>query len=171
MEEIVRENEKRSRPVNLLTAAAVEPPDMVVTAPPDPLTLAPGQSVEIAVKVARREGFKGKVPLVVLGLPEGVTANAPEVPEDKDEAKITLKAEGSAKPGETEVIAAGQTRIDDQRQVLHAAAPVLLTVLAHGAAVADPTARPADPGYCRPLHHPFSQPQERQPTCLHGFLS
>jgi hypothetical protein len=116
--------------MNLLTAAATEPPDMVVTATPEKVTLSPGQSVEIAVKITRKEGFKGKVPLVVLGLPDGISADAPEIAEDKSEGKITLKAGGEVKPGEREIVVAGRTVIDDQRQVSHVATPIALTVAA-----------------------------------------
>jgi hypothetical protein len=127
-EELVRNNEKRTRPSPLPTAAASELADMVVSATPERLLLAPGQSVEIAVKVERGAGFKGKVPLAVLGLPEGVSADAPDIAEDKAEGKITLKAGGEVKPGELEIVVAGRSVIDDQRQVLHAAPPIVLTV-------------------------------------------
>jgi hypothetical protein len=64
----------------------------------------------------------------VLGLPEGISATTPEIAEDKSEAKITLSAGGEAKPGELDLVVVGRTVIDDQRQVLHAAAPLVLTV-------------------------------------------
>ncbi len=129
MEEVVRNNEKTQRPVNLLTAAVAEPPDMVVTATPDHVVLAPGKSVEIAVKVERKKGFTGKVPLTVLGVPDGVTVDAPDLAEDKTEGKITLKADENAAPGERDLIVAGRSVIDDQRQVLHAAPILILTVM------------------------------------------
>jgi pre-peptidase len=129
LEEFTQDNEKRTRPSELLTAAATEPPDMVVTATPETLTLAAGKSVEIAVKVARKDGFKAKVPLAVLGLPEGISVEAPEIAEDKNEGKITLKAGGDVKPGEVEIVVAGRTVIDDQRQVPHVAVPITLTVV------------------------------------------
>jgi hypothetical protein len=39
-----------------------------------------------------------------------------------------LSAGGEAKPGELDLVVVGRTVIDDQRQVLHAAAPLVLTV-------------------------------------------
>jgi hypothetical protein len=130
MEELVRNNEKSERPVKLVTAAVSEPPDMVVTASIDKLTLAPGKSVEIPVKVVRKEGYKGKVSLTVLGLPDGITVTASDIADSGSEGKITLKAEEKATPAEMEILVAGKTVIDDQRQVLHVAAPLVLTVVA-----------------------------------------
>jgi hypothetical protein len=129
-EEIFQNNEKRTRPSTFPTMAAAEPPDMVVTAAPERLTLAPGKKVEITVSVARREGFKGKVPLAVLGLPEGIDASTPEIAEDKSEAKITLTASAEAKPGELDLVVVGRTDLGEQREVLHAAPPLVLTVTA-----------------------------------------
>lgn len=129
-QEINRDGERSERPVNFVTAAVSEPPDMVVTADTDKVTLAPGKSVEIKVKVVRKEGFKGKVPLAALGVPEGITVTAPEIAEADSEGKITLKAEEKAAPGEMEILVAGKTVIDDQRQVNHVAPPLVLTVVA-----------------------------------------
>ena len=103
---------------------------MVVTIPPDALTLAPGKSIEIPVKVERRKGFTGKVPLVVIGAPEGVNVTAPEIDEKQSEAKITLKAEGKPSAGEFDLVIAGRVDLGEQRQVLHVTAPVMLTVKA-----------------------------------------
>jgi hypothetical protein len=130
MEETVRNGEKSQRPINLLTAAVAEPPDIVVTASMDKLILPMGKSIDIPVKIVRKEGFKGKVPLTVLGVPEGITVTAPDIAEKDTEGKITLKAEEKAVPGETDVLVAGKSVIDDQRQVLHVAPPLVLTITA-----------------------------------------
>jgi hypothetical protein len=127
MEEIVRDGERTPRPARLLTAAVAEPPDLVLTVPPDRQTLAPGKTVEIPVKVERSKGFKGKVPLMVLGTPEGVTITAPEIAEDQSEVKITLKAEENAPAGEGDLVIAARMG-GDENQVLHVAPPVPLVI-------------------------------------------
>jgi hypothetical protein len=128
MEEVLRNNQKTLRPVNLLAAAVTETPELTVTATPETVTLPKGGTVEITLKVERKEGSKGKIPLAVLGLPPGVTATAPDIPEDKPEGKITLKTEDRASPGEIEIVVAGKAVIDNQRQVSHVAPPMLLKV-------------------------------------------
>ena len=128
LEEMVRNDERTTHPARLPAVAVAEPPDMVVTAAPDRLTLSPGKTVEIGVKIERKKGFTGKVPLAVLGLPPGVTAETPDIPENKAEAKITLKAEDKAALGEADLIVVGKAVIDDQHQAPHAALPLTLVV-------------------------------------------
>jgi hypothetical protein len=133
-EAIGPEDNRRYRSVPLAAVAVAEPPDAVVTAAPESVTLAPGGSVEITVTVARRAGgsgssaFEQNLPLVLLGLPPGVSAEAPEIPKDKTEGKITLKAEGGAAPAEADLVIAGRVSIDNERQTFHAAAPIALNV-------------------------------------------
>jgi hypothetical protein len=122
-----------ARPLPLATAAVAEPPDLIVTTTTDPLTLTPGKSVEIALKVERKNGFKGKIPLAVLGLPDGVTADTPEIAENKTEAKITLKAEEKAAPGEREIVVTARSAGEEQAPAPHAAAPIMLKIASSGA--------------------------------------
>jgi hypothetical protein len=128
MEEIGQNDQKSARPARLPAVALAEPPDVVVSAAPDKLALAPGKSAEIVVKIERKKGFTAKVPLAVLGLPAGVTADAPEIAEGKAEGKITLKAEEGAKPGGADLVVVGKSVIDDQQRVSHAALPMILTL-------------------------------------------
>jgi len=128
LEEIVQGNQKSTRPVNLWTAAVTEAPELIVTATPDKLTLPKGGSVDITVKVERKEGYKGKIPLTVIGLPNGVTATATDLADDKSEGKITLKTDNKASTGESDVVVVAKVVIDNQRQVLHAALPTTLAV-------------------------------------------
>jgi hypothetical protein len=124
----ISEPDREPRPVNLLTAAAVPPPDIVVTAAADRLTLSPGHTAEIMVKIARDERFKGVVSLAVLGLPDGVTADTPSVASDKTEGKVTLKAEERAAPGETEIMVAGQVAVDGIPPAPQVTTPITLAV-------------------------------------------
>ncbi len=134
MEELGQDDPKTLRPAPLTMAATAEAPDLIVTTSPDPLTLSPGKSVEIAVKVERRNGFTGKIPLEVLGLPEGVSADTPDIGENKTEAKISLKAEKKAAPGDSEIVVTARSAGEDAAPVPHAAAPIILTIASAGAA-------------------------------------
>ncbi|HZP81165.1 MAG TPA: PPC domain-containing protein [Chthonomonadaceae bacterium] len=132
LEEYVRNNnnqiERATRPSVLPMIAVAPPPDMTVTATPDHLTLAPGKTVEIKVKIARKEGFTAKVPLALLGLPAGITATTPEIAEKQTEATLTLKIEGDVKPGDSTLIVVGKAALDELRFVPHCALPLTLTV-------------------------------------------
>src|SRR6185436_4875941 len=50
----------------------VEPGDIVTTTEQSEVTLRPGGEVRVTVKVERRKGFKGRIPIEVRGLPHGV---------------------------------------------------------------------------------------------------
>src|SRR5579883_3098593 len=49
-----------------------EPGDIVTTTEQSDVTVKPGSEVRLTVKVERRNGFKGRIPLEVKGLPHGV---------------------------------------------------------------------------------------------------
>ena len=132
MEAIGQDDQKMVRPLPLAIAGVAEPPDLIVTTMTDPLTLSPGKSVEIAVKVERKNGFTGKIPLAVLGLPDGVTADTPEIAENKTEAKITLKAEEKAAPGEREIVVTARSAGEEQAPAPYAAVPITLKIAASG---------------------------------------
>jgi WD40 repeat protein len=51
---------------------AIEPGDLVTTTEQNEITVKPGSEVRLQVKVDRRNGFTGRVPLDVKGLPHGV---------------------------------------------------------------------------------------------------
>jgi WD40 repeat protein len=51
---------------------AVEPGDLVTTTEQSEVTVKPGGEVRLSVKIQRRNGFKGRVPIDVRGLPHGV---------------------------------------------------------------------------------------------------
>jgi hypothetical protein len=54
------------------TPKVVEPGELVTTAEQSEVAVRPGKEVPLTVKIERRNGFKGRVPLDVRGLPHGV---------------------------------------------------------------------------------------------------
>jgi hypothetical protein len=50
----------------------IEPGDIVTTTVQSEVTVKPGGEVRLTVKVERRNGFKGRIPIEVKGLPHGV---------------------------------------------------------------------------------------------------
>jgi hypothetical protein len=66
--------------------------------PASPLTLSPGQTVPLRLKLVRQAVFKEAVQLKLTGLPAGVTLAAPlaPVPGDRSEIEISLKVDAKA---------------------------------------------------------------------------
>jgi len=119
--------QRTTRPVPYAVAGVLAAPDLVVSAS-EKVALKVGQTVEVVVKLTRKPGFTAKVPLVLQGLPAGVTATNPEVPENQSEHKLVLKAEGNAAPGEFRIVLFGRAVVDELRFSEHAALPLLLNL-------------------------------------------
>lgn len=118
-----------TRPAPLALAAVTGPSDLILTADARPLALAAGKTVEIKVTVQRKAGFTAKIPLIVQGLPTGVSVSgAAEIPENKNEATLTLKAEANAATGDTTLTLLGRSAVDELRFSDHAALPIPLSV-------------------------------------------
>jgi hypothetical protein len=93
------------------------------------LILKAGQTAELKVTVTRKVGVGGKVPLIVTGLPAGVSATNTEIPADKNEVVVTFKAEASAAATEASVLIAARAVVDELRFSDHEAPPLALTVV------------------------------------------
>ncbi len=130
LETTQRENNLSTLPRELATASVTEPLDISIALSMEKITLAPGESKEIVVKVTRRAGFNPKVPISVLGVPGGVTVavTPAEVPEKQTEVKIVIKAEGNAPLGEFSFVVAGRSLNEDVRPYHYAAPPLLVTI-------------------------------------------
>ncbi len=120
--------EETARAVPLPLAAVTGPPDLIVTTGAERLTLSVSKTAELKVSVQRKTGFTAKIPLIVQGLPAGVSITSAEIPENKNEATLTLKAEGNAAVGEVTITILGRSVVDELHFSDHAAPPVALTV-------------------------------------------
>lgn len=129
--------------VQSLAAAVTEPSDITVEATPAALTLAPGQSVPIAVTIKRREGFTGPVNLAVelahLGtvfaspLPPGVKLKAAGsqtlIAPDATTATLILEAAPDAKPcTDVPIAVLGHVSINFVVKTAYCSAPIAVTV-------------------------------------------
>jgi hypothetical protein len=81
----------------------VEPGDLVTTTERSAVTVQPGKQVRLLVKVERRNGFKGRIPLEVRGLPHGVRVldiglNGILITEREASRTIVIYAEPWVKP-------------------------------------------------------------------------
>jgi len=115
----------------LQLAAVMPPPDLVVTAEPSQVAIAPGEEVKVTLHVARQNGFKGRVPCSVENLPPGVRVvnvglNGVLVTEDQTTRTFTLRAEDWAKPIDQPIYVVGV--VESNSSTLHPSAPLLLRV-------------------------------------------
>jgi hypothetical protein len=72
------------------------------------LTLAPGQKVEVIVKVARKPGAEKDITLEVRNLPAKVTVAAPPIPASATEGRVTFTAAADATAAIRNVIVQGK---------------------------------------------------------------
>jgi dipeptidyl aminopeptidase/acylaminoacyl peptidase len=108
-----------------------EPGDLVTTTAQSVVTIRPGQEARLLVKIQRRNGFKGRVPLDVLGLPHGVRVlhvglNGILITERDSEREIALYAEPWVQPMEHPFIVLARREGKDAE---HGAPSVLLRVV------------------------------------------
>ncbi len=119
---------RNTRPSALPILSTTTTPDLIVTLSAETLTVNQGKTAELTIKIARAEGFKAKVPLLITGLPTGVSATPAEVPENQSEVKITIKAEGNAAIGTFPILCTVRVVFDELRFTPHLAPPFSLTV-------------------------------------------
>jgi hypothetical protein len=117
-------------PLNV--ASVIPPPDTVVTAGPDHITLEPGQDVKVTLHVERRAGFQGRVPCTVINLPPGVRVvniglNGVLVSETQSTRTFTLHAEDWAKPITQPIYVVGS--VESNSPTKHPSAPLLVEVV------------------------------------------
>ncbi|HXJ92420.1 MAG TPA: PPC domain-containing protein [Terriglobia bacterium] len=115
----------------LQLASVIPPPDVVVSAEPTYVVIEPGKETTVTLRVARQNGFKGRVPCEVMNLPPGVRVvnvglNGVLVTESQTSRTFTLKAEDWAKPIEQPIYVVGQ--VESNSSTLHASPPLRLRV-------------------------------------------
>ncbi len=87
-----------SRPVTLEVIQGYR-----IEVPITSITLQPGRTAELAGKVVREPTFNQAVTIKAEYLPDGVSAEAVEVPGDQQEFRLVLKADASAPPGDYDI--------------------------------------------------------------------
>ncbi len=117
-------------------------PDIALTAVTKVVELAPGETKEVMVKVARGNGFAGRVPVEVRDLPARVRVtdsglNGVLITEDESERSFKLWALPNAEPGEGYVYLSGRVETRSTQQNSYAAPePVLVRVKAKAVSTA-----------------------------------
>lgn len=133
----------RERPTVFQVAGVGEPAPFTVSATPRQVSLAPGATATIQVKVTRRPeagAAKGEVDLEVQNVPEGVEVKAPAIPADKSEGSIVLKAPEKLDPRTVNLIVRGRIKEMKEMKESAQAAPAVALVV-----TPKPAAAPAKP--------------------------
>jgi hypothetical protein len=109
---------------------AAEPGDIVTTTEQSEVTLRPGGETRVTVKVERRNGFKGRIPIEVKGLPHGVRVldvglNGILITEKDTTRTFVLYAEPWVEPTEHPFVVFARR---EGKNTEHAAKSVLLKV-------------------------------------------
>jgi hypothetical protein len=117
-------------PLKLISV--IPPPDIVVTAEPETISLEPGQDAKVTLHVERRNGFQGRVPCTVRNLPPGVRVvniglNGVLVTETQSTRTFTLHAEDWAKPLTQPIYVVGE--VESNSPTLHPSAPLSVQVI------------------------------------------
>jgi WD40 repeat protein len=110
--------------------SVVEPGDLVTTAGQSEVTVRPGGQAHLTVKIDRRNGFAGRVPLDVKGLPHGVHVldiglNGILITERETARTITIACEPWVEPTEHPFVVLSRS---ERKGTEHAAKSVLLKV-------------------------------------------
>jgi WD40 repeat protein len=115
---------------------ATEPGDLVTTTGQSEVTLQPGHEVRLIVRIERRKGFTGRVPVDVRGLPHGVRVldiglNGILIVPGETSRTIAIYAEPWVQPQEHPFVVLARR---EGRNAEHAAKSVLLRVVGTAAA-------------------------------------
>ncbi len=119
-------------PLRLLSTMPT--PDIRMTAVTKVVELEAGGTADVAVEIARQNGFKGRVPVAVLNLPPSVRVldvglNGVLLNEDETKRSFTLAALESSDTLEQVIYVAGNVETRSPQQTLYAAPePILLRV-------------------------------------------
>jgi WD40 repeat protein len=109
----------------------VEPGDLAAIAEQSEVTVQPGQETRLTVKIERRNGFKGRVPLDVRGLPHGVRVldiglNGILITENETSRTFAIYAEPWVQPTTHPFVVFARS---EKKNTEHAAKSVLLKVV------------------------------------------
>ena len=137
--EHVANNEDKLKLISLMPK-----PDILVTAETREVVLEPGGTADVALSIARQNGFGGRVPVRVLNLPPRVRVldvglNGVLFNEDENRRSFTLEALVSAEPLDQVIWVAGDVETRSPLQSQFASAqPILLKVKAAQSAASRP---------------------------------
>ena len=134
---VISREAERMDPLDVVALAPR--PDLVVTTTAERVELVPGGDVTLTVKVERRNGFTGRVPISVMNLPHGVRVddiglNGVMITEEETSRTVHLVAESWVPPQSQPMVIVGRVEVNSPLRNESAALPVELVLVVKGGA-------------------------------------
>ena len=128
---VVSHEAERFDPLDIVALAPN--PDLVVTTSAERVELPAGGQTTLTVKVERRNGFTGRVPISVMNLPHGVRVddiglNGVMITEEETSRTVHLVAESWVEPMTQPIVIVGRVEVNSPLRNESAALPVELVV-------------------------------------------
>jgi hypothetical protein len=120
---------------NVSVVSLATPPDVrVVSVTPDVVELAPGGRAKVTAKIARANGFAGRVPLSVNNLPFRVTVpdiglNGILITEDQDSRTFEIVADANASPVEQTLYVTARVETNGGTSSEHTSTPIRVRIV------------------------------------------
>ena len=109
------------------------PPEALVFTKERQVEAAPGDDVFVNINIKRQEGFKGRVPFEVLGLPPGVTLrdlglNGIMITEGETTTRFRIEVQPWVRPCEQQIFVVGRIETTGRQLQRFPAAPIILSI-------------------------------------------
>ena len=139
---VVSHEAERFDPLDIVALAPK--PDLLVTTSAERVELPAGGQTTLTVKVERRNGFTGRVPISVMNLPHGVRVddiglNGVMITEEETSRTVHLVAESWVEPLTQPIVVVGRVEVNSPLRNESAAQPVELVVKGAAAARRPPS--------------------------------
>lgn len=131
---VVRQPRNRSELAIVTVTAPQEPlPELLVSTGESQVTLEPGGTARVSIRIKRERGFKGRVPFDIRNLPHGVIVrdvglNGVMITEDETTQRFELHAEPWVVPVEQPVIVVGRIETASPQRSEFPASPFTLVI-------------------------------------------
>ncbi|MBA3442329.1 MAG: hypothetical protein H0T92_20935, partial [Pyrinomonadaceae bacterium] len=130
-----REISRVADPEDMISVVSVaSPPDLTISTEQKELILKPGDIVDITVRINRRNGFAGRVPVEVRNMPLGITIpdvglNGVLITETETSRTFKIAVDPNTPPLEQQLYIVGRVETNSPIASEHAAQPIKLTIV------------------------------------------
>jgi hypothetical protein len=120
----------------LSIVSVAPPPEVLVFTKERQVDVAPGEDGFVSINIKRQEGFQGRVPFDVVGLPHGVTLrdlglNGILITEGESATRFRFDVQPWVKPQEQQIYIVGTIETSGRQQQRFPAAPITLSIKPH----------------------------------------
>lgn len=118
---------------SLKIVSVAPPPEVAIFVKEKQVEVAPGEDAFINLSLQRQQGFAGRVPFEVVGLPPGVTLrdlglNGIMITEGETTARFRIDVQPWVKPADQQIFVVGRIETTGKQQQRFPAAPITLSI-------------------------------------------